>query len=155
MIKYYVIDLDNGDLNKAIDSVCEYQNVDKEDITVLKGGIDQAFSVPRKQAHSGIGVVLLSSSYLESTLDVDKFVRIDSLMMRDAFDRLFIVDCEKQFYQVYIGPNTNLSTFTNFDIGSTNHWKIAVELNDYLPSVNPDPVQNHWDELNEFTQDEE
>ena len=87
MIKYYVIDLDNGDLNKAIDSVCEYQDVDKEDVTVLKGGIDQVFSVPRKQGHSGIGVVLLSSSYLESTLDVDKFVRIDSLMMRDAFDK--------------------------------------------------------------------
>ena len=155
MIKYYVVDLGDGDLKKAVDSVCEYQDVDKEDVTVIKGGIDQIFSVPRKQGHSGIGMVLLSSSYLESTVDVDNFVRVDSLMMRDAFDRLFILDCEKQFYQVYIASNTDLNTFTNFDIGSTNHWKIAVELNDHLPSSKRDPVQDHWDELNEFTQDEE
>lgn len=155
MIKYYIVNTNDGDLNKAIKSICDYQDVDKEDIFVLKGGLEQVFAVPREQGHSGIGVVLLDSSYLTSTIDVDQFVRDDCLLMRDAFDRLFVLDCEKPFYQVSIGAKSDLVAFTNFDIGSTNHWKIAVNLNDYLPSVNPEPVQNHWNELNEFTQDEE
>jgi hypothetical protein len=138
-VKYYVIDVDGGDVDKAVSSIVKHQSVDEDMITILSGGIDQVFAVPRLSEHSGIGMVLLSSTYLTRQIYANEFVTDYSIMMRDAFDRIFIVDCSKPFYKQKIGLNTNLNNFVNFDVGDTSLWRIATKLNSVLPDAHKSP----------------
>ena len=144
MIKYYVINVEGGDVSKAVSSLCEYQNVEQEDITVIDGGLQQVFSIPVEQGYDGKAVALLSSSYLANTVDVDNFITDGCVMMRDPFDRLFVLDCSNPFYKNAIGPKTNLNNFTSFNVGSTSLWRIAVDLSgnvgpDIIPVNEPEP----------------
>ena len=144
MIKYYVIDVEGGDVQKSVSSICEYQDVEMDEVVIIKGSLEQVFTIPQLQEHNGIGMVLLSSSYLTDKVDVDNFVSDGCVMMRDPFDRLFVVDCKKPFYKSSIGPSTKLSNFINFDVGSTALWRIAINLGnivgpDLTPVNEPEP----------------
>jgi len=147
MIKYYIINVNGGDLSQVVSSVCEYQDVDQEDVTIIDGGLEQVFSIPVKQGYNGHAVALLSSSYLTNTIDVGSFVTDGCVMMRDPFDRLFVLDCSKPFYKNAIGPKTNLSNFIGFDVGSTSLWRIAVDLSN---SVGPDIIPVNEPEPSDF-----
>jgi len=162
MIKYYVVDVEGGNVNKAVSSICEYQGVDTDDVVVIKGSVETVFSVPRLQGHSGIGMVLLSSSHLTSQVDVDEFVNDGCLMMRDLYDRLFVLDCSKPYYKDKIGVKTPLAQFASFSMGSPALWKIAIDLGKVVgsesepaPDSGVEESQNHWDVLDQYPNSDE
>jgi len=164
MIKYYVIDLKVGDVNKAVSSICDYQDVSTNDVVIIEGGLEQVFTIPQLQAHDGIAVVLLSSAYLKDKIDVETFVSDGCVMMRDPLDKVFVMDCNKPFYKSSIGPKTKLSNFLGFDIGSSSLWRIAIDLGKCVgcdlvldePVIEPDPqpdpqeVAKEWYPMDEL-----
>ena len=127
-IKYYVIDVEGGDVNKTVSSIVEHQNVDADDIEVIKGSLVDVFQIPQGNAYKDAALVVLSCSSLTSYVDVDSYVLPAAAMIKSLSNCVFILNCEHAVYRNNISQKSKAEKLLGFNLVSTSLWRNAHQL---------------------------